>query len=93
MDTPQKIDIAFKATSLAMGVAVTIMFGSQISEISRLLDSVERVMSATERLIDLGPEAIADVGIGIEGGVVSAGEGLATAGENIIGRVRGAISK
>ncbi len=93
MTIKQKIDIAFKVLSLAMGLTVTVMFGSQISQMTKLLDATERVMTATERLVELGPEAIAGVGVGISDGAQSAGDGLAKAGEEVVGRIRDALGE
>lgn len=87
MNIKEKVDVALKIAGLACAVASTAMFGSMISKVADITKSVDHITATVERLVDIGPEGIADVGGGLRDAAENAGEG----GANMIGKIRGAL--
>ena len=93
MTLKEKFDAAFKIGMFLMVLFTSIMIGSKIDQITRLMVSIERVMIVTQELIELGPDSITEMGAGVQEATETVGDGIATAGETIKNRLFGSTPK
>lgn len=89
MNTREKIDISLKVAGLVIGLATTAMFGAMISKVAEIATAVDHITATVERLVEIGPEGIADVGRGISEGAEEASRGA----ESAIERLKGALNR
>lgn len=89
----EKLTLGFRVVSWVLAIGLSIWIGGLLGDLITLTDNVNQVLTRIERLVELGPDAISDVGVGIRSGAAEAGEGLGEATGTIIERAREALEK
>ena len=87
MTNAEKIAMLFRLTTLAVTMVVSVWFGSMISDLTKLMEASAVALQNVERLIELGPDSIVEMGEGLKQAEELVGEG----GHNAVSRIKDAF--
>ncbi|PHS22226.1 MAG: hypothetical protein COA84_13795 [Robiginitomaculum sp.] len=88
----EKIKLGLTIFLWISGISFTVWIGSSIKDITYMMSATSDALERIETLVEIGPEGIKDIGTGIKEGAETAGEGLGTAGADIINKVKGTLT-
>lgn len=88
MTTYEKLSLGIKVVLGAIGIALGLWVGSTVQDVTAMMEATGTVLERVETLVDMGPDAIADVGDGLGTAAETAGEGITDATINFLDKVR-----